>query len=278
MEQTRRKEELLNDDFFKQFKSGKEFESFLSGLHKRGVEQMLEGELDHHPGYDKHAKSGHSNARNGYGSKTIKTDFGEARIDVPRDRDSSFEPGIVFKVRENSKVINKTVYIAVGLRRDGKKEVPGLWLGKNESASFWMSVLTDMKARGVKDILITATDNLNGFTDTIQNVFPRSRTQICVVHQIRNACRYVVWKDKKEFTADMKQIDDAPTREAAEAALNDFAGKWEGKYAYAVKSWRDNWEELTVFFDFPVEIRRIIYTTNLIENLNGKIRKLTLKH
>jgi transposase-like protein len=183
--------------------------------------------------------------------------------------------GIVFKVRENSKVVNKTVYIAVGLRRDGKKEVLGLWLGKNESASFWMSVLTDMKARGVKDILITATDNLNGFTDTIQNVFPRSKTQICVVHQIRNASRYVVWKDKKEFTADMKQIYDAPTRQAAEAALNDFAGKWESKYAYAVKSWRDNWEELTVFFDFPVEIRRIVYTTNLIENLNGKIRKYT---
>lgn len=312
---------------------------------------MLEGELDHHLGYRKHARSDHSNARNGYGSKTIKTDFGEARIDVPRDREGSFEPlivpkresmaegieslvvslyakgmsnadierqllemydfrlstsaisritdrvtedivawqnrpleevylivwmdGVVFKVRENSKVVNKTVYIAVGLRRDGKKEVLGLWLGKNESASFWMSVLTDMKARGVMDILITATDNLNGFTDTIQTVFPQSRTQICVVHQIRNACRYVVWKEKKEFTADMKQIYDAPNREAAKAALNDFAAKWEDKYGYAVKSWRDNWEELTVFFDFPIEIRRIIYTTNLIENLNGKIRKYT---
>ncbi len=346
-----RKEELLNDDFFKQFKSGKEFENFLSQLHKRGIEQMLEGELDHHLGYEKHARSDHSNARNGYGSKTIKTGFGEARIDVPRDREGSFEPlivpkresmadgieslvvslyakgmsnadierqllemydfrlstsaisritdrvtedivawqnrpleevylivwmdGVVFKVRENSKVVNKTVYIAVGLRRDGKKEVLGLWLGKNESASFWMSVLTDMKARGVMDILITATDNLNGFTDTIQAVFPRSKTQICVVHQIRNACRYVVWKDKKEFTADMKQIYDAPNREAAKAALDDFAAKWEDKYGYAVKSWRENWEELTVFFDFPIEIRRIIYTTNLIENLNGKIRKYT---
>lgn len=346
-----RKEDLLNSDFLKQFKSGEELESFLSQLHKRGIEQMLEGELDHHLGYDKHAKSDQSNARNGYGNKKIKTDFGETRIDVPRDREGSFEPvivpkrksmaegveslvvslyakgmsnadieeqllemydfrlstsaisritarvteditawqnrpleevylivwmdGIVFKVRENSRVVNKTVYIAVGLRRDGKKEVLGLWLGKNESAAFWMSVLTDLKARGVVDILITATDNLNGFTDTIRNVFPESRTQICVVHQIRNACRYVVWKDKKEFTADMKLIYDAPTREAAEAALNDFAAKWEGKYAYAVKSWRDNWQELTVFFDFPVEIRRIIYTTNLIENLNGKIRKYT---
>jgi transposase-like protein len=183
--------------------------------------------------------------------------------------------GIVFKVRENSKVINKTVYIAVGLRRDGKKEVLGLWLGKNESAAFWMSVLTDMKARGVNDILITATDNLNGFTDTIRTVFPESKTQICVVHQIRNASRYVVWKDKKAFTKDMKQIYNAPTKEAAKAALEDFASAWKDKYSYAIKSWRDNWEDLTVFFEFPLEIRKIIYTTNLVENLNGKIRKYT---
>ena len=183
--------------------------------------------------------------------------------------------GIVFKVRENSRIINKTIYIAVGLRRDGRKEILGLWLGKNESSAFWMSVLTYMKARGVMDILITATDNLNGFTDTILNVFPNSRTQICVIHQIRNACRYVVWKDKKEFTADMKLIYAAPTRQAAEAALKGFAFKWKDKYGYAVKSWQNNWEDLTVFFDFPIEIRKIIYTTNLIENLNGKIRKYT---
>ncbi len=138
-----------------------------------------------------------------------------------------------------------------------------------------MSVLTDIKARGTEDILITATDNLNGFTDTIANAFPQATTQICVVHQIRNACRYVVWKDKKAFTADMKHIYNAPNQEAAEAALDDFAQKWEDKYSYAIKSWRDNWGELTAFYDFPVEIRKIIYTTNLIENLNGKIRKYT---
>ena len=183
--------------------------------------------------------------------------------------------GIVFKVREDSKIINKTVYLAVGLRKDGRKEVLGLWLGKNESAAFWISVLTDIKARGVEDILITATDNLNGFTDTIKNVFPQSKTQICVVHQIRNACRFVVYKDKKAFTADMKYIYQAPNQEAAKAALEDFAKKWESKYSYAIKSWRENWEQLTVFFEFPVEIRKIIYTTNLIENLNGKIRKYT---
>lgn len=183
--------------------------------------------------------------------------------------------GIVFKVRENSKVINKTIYLAVGLNRVGKKDVLGMWLGQKESSSFWMTVLTDLKARGVEDILITATDNLNGFTQTIRSVFPQSQTQICVVHQIRNACKYVVYKDRKEFTADMKHIYTAPNKQAAKAALDDFAQIWESKYSYAIKSWQNNWDELTVFFEFPIEIRKIIYTTNLIENLNGKIRKYT---
>jgi len=182
---------------------------------------------------------------------------------------------IVFKVRENSRVVNKAIYLAVGLRNDGLKEVLGMWLGKNESAAFWMSVLSDLKTRGVQDILITVTDNLNGFTDTITNVFPESTKQICVVHQIRNSSRYVVWKDKKEFTKDMRYIYTAPNVEAAEAALKDFKLKWNDKYSYAVDSWYNNWDELTAFLDFPVEIRKIIYTTNLIENLNGKIRKYT---
>lgn len=346
-----KKEDLFDDDFLKQFKSGEELSNFLKQLQKRGLEKMLEGELDSHLDYKKNQRSIEGNTRNGYSQKKVRSSYGEDSIKVPRDRDGSFNPmivpkrknmvdgienvivslyakgmsnsdieeqisevygfdvststisritdrisndivawqnrplepvylivwmdGIVFKVRENSKVVNKTIYIAVGLRRDGKKEVLGLWLGKNESAAFWMSVLTDMKARGVEDILITATDNLNGFTDTIRNVFPESRTQICVVHQIRNACRYVVWKDKKAFTKDMKLIYDAPTKQAAEAALEDFARNWNDKYSYAIKSWRDNWEDLTVFYEFPLEIRRIIYTTNLIENLNGKIRKYT---
>lgn len=346
-----KKEDLLNAEFLKQFKTGEELSNFLKQIQKRGIEKMLEGELDGHLGYPKHEQTSVNNARNGFTKKKVRTSFGESEIRVPRDREASFNPmlvpkrtsmvdgienvivslyakgmsnsdieeqirevynfdvststisritdaitndivawqnrplepvylivwmdGIVFKVRENSKVINKTIYIAVGLRRDGKKEVLGLWLGKNESAAFWMSVLTDIKARGVEDLLITATDNLNGFTDTIRTVFPESKTQICVVHQIRNACRYVVWKDKKAFTKDMKNIYNAPTRQAAEAALNDFANTWESKYSYAIKSWRDNWEELTVFFEFPLEIRKIIYTTNLIENLNGKIRKYT---
>lgn len=346
------KQQINNfDEILKQFSTGEELNDFLKQLQKRGIEKMLEGEFDAHLGYAKNQRKQTDNSRNGFSNKTIRSSFGESQIEVPRDRDSSFNPmiipkrksmvdglenviislyakgmtnsdieeqirevynfdvststisritdlitndiiawqnrplepvylivwmdGIVFKVREGPKVINKTMYIAVGLRRDGKKEVIGLWLGKNESASFWMSVLTDLKARGVEDMLITATDNLNGFTDTIKTVFPESKTQICVVHQIRNACKYVVWKDKKAFTGDMKNIYNAPTKQAAEAALEDFADKWESKYSYAIKSWRDNWEELTVFFEFPLEIRKIIYTTNLIENLNGKIRKYT---
>jgi len=346
-----KKEDVLNDDFLKQFKTGDDLNDFLSQLQKRGIESILEGELEGYLDYEKYKKSNNSNSRNGYSSKKIKTSFGQSEIKVPRDRDSSFNPmlvpkrksmvdgieniivslyakgmsnsdieeqirelydinvststisritdnitndivawqnrplepvylivwmdGIVFKVRENSRIINKTVYIAVGLRTDGKKEVLGLWLGKSESAAFWMSVLTDIKARGTQDLLITVTDNLNGFTDTITNVFPESQTQICVIHQIRNSFKYVVWKDKKEFAKDMKMIYNAPTKQAAELALNDFSDKWNSKYSYAIKSWRDNWDELTVFFEFPLEIRKIIYTTNLIENLNGKIRKYT---
>ncbi len=183
--------------------------------------------------------------------------------------------GIVFKVRESGKVINKTVYLCVGLNMHGYKEVLGMWIGKNESSAFWMTVLTDLKARGVEDILITVTDNLNGFTNTIKSVFPQSTTRICVVHQIRNSCRYVVWKDLKEFTSDMKEIYTSINRDQAEVILDNFEQKWGSRYKYAVQSWRKNWVELTAFFEFLVEIRTIIYTTNLIENLNGKIRKYT---
>jgi len=164
--------------------------------------------------------------------------------------------GIVFKVRDHSRVINKTVYLAVGLKLDGKKEVLGMWLGKTEAASFWMGVLTDLKARGVEDILVTVTDNLNGFTKTIKSVFPRTDTQICVVHQIRNASKYVVWKDRKSFAKSMKPIYEAPNREAAEAALKDFDEQWGHKYPFAIKSWYNNWDELTTFFNFPPEIRK----------------------
>jgi transposase-like protein len=183
--------------------------------------------------------------------------------------------GIVFKVRENSKVIDKTIYIAIGLNLEGKKQVLGMWLGKNESASFWMTAMTDLQARGVKDILITATDNLKGFTEAIAAVFPQATKQICIVHQIRNSCKYVSYKDRQDFTSDMRHIYNAPNEEAALAALDNLEKKWNDKYSYAIKSWRNNWTELTAFLQFPLAIRKIIYTTNTIENLNGKIRKYT---
>lgn len=183
--------------------------------------------------------------------------------------------GISFKVRQAGKVINKTVYLVIGLNDEGQKEVLGMWIDTNESASFWLSVLTDLKARGVEDVLIAATDNLKGFTDAIRSVFPKTITQLCVVHQIRNSMKYVVWKDKKEFVTDLKAVYGAFNRQAAENALTEFEGKWGSKYGYAVKSWRANWENLTSYFDFPVEIRTIIYTTNVIESLNSSIRKYT---
>ena len=344
-------QEELSEDFGKHFKSVEEMESFLKKIYKRGIESMLEGEMEAHLGYPKHQLSKDDNARNGHRNRTLKTEYGELDVQIPRDRSSSYEPvllpkrsrtskgvesvvtslyakgmsnsdieeqirelygfnvststislitdkisgdiiswqnrpleslylvvwmdAIVFKVRENSRVVNKAIYIAIGLKQDGKKEVLGMWLGKNESAAFWMSVLTDIRTRGVNDILITVTDNLNGFTDTIKNIFPKSSTQICVVHQIRNSAKYVVWKDKKTFTSDMKHIYTAPNEQAAKAAFDDFKQKWNDKYSYAVDAWTRNWAELMVFMDFPVEIRKIIYTTNIIENLNGKIRKYT---
>lgn len=342
---------FLESGLLDNVKTEKDLSDLFKALHSKALESMLEGELDAHLGYDKYQKSSNPNSRNGKTSKTIQSEYGEARIEVPRDRQGSFEPvvvpkhqsrslsvenlvlslyakglsvadieeelyelygyrlstsaisvitnrvsqevtewqnrpldsvycvvwmdGVVFKVRTNGKVINRTVYLAVGLNRNGYKELLGMWLGENESSAFWQGVLTDLKARGVEDILITVTDNLNGFTQAIRNVFPMADTQICVVHQIRNSSRYVVWKDKKEFTADMKHIYNAPTREMARLELEKFAVKWQAKYPYAIRSWQDNWEELTVFFDFPIEIRKIIYTTNLIENLNGKVRKYT---
>jgi transposase-like protein len=345
--------QVLTPEFLKQFKDSGELNGFMEELYARAMEQMLEGEMDSHLGYEKHSPEGTNsgNSRNGKTSKTVKTTLGEVELEVPRDRNSSFEPvlipkrsrkveaiediiislyargmtvrdieaqirevygynisdatisnvtakvntlvtewqnrplssmyyvvwmdGIVFKVRQNGKVINKTVYLAVGLNSEGHKEMLGMWLGESESASFWMSVMTDLRARGVEDILITSTDNLKGFTEAIVAIFPQSVTQICVVHQIRNASRYVVWKDKKQFAADLKTVYTAASKDLGWEALEALEAMWGKKYPHAIKSWKTNWTELSHFFDFPLEIRTLIYTTNVIENLNGKIRKYT---
>lgn len=144
--------------------------------------------------------------------------------------------GIVLKVRHNGKYTNKCIYLVIGLRNDGLKEVLGMWMAETESASFWMGVLTDLKARGVGDILIACTDNLKGFTDAIKGVFPEAVTQLCIVHQIRNSCKYVAWKDRKAFCADLKQVYAAPNKEAAGSALDEIGLKWEHKYKHALTS------------------------------------------
>ncbi|HEY0731503.1 MAG TPA: IS256 family transposase [Chitinophagaceae bacterium] len=342
----------LPKDFFKQFKNKEEFQSFFNDLFKQGVEQMLQAELDAHLGYEKHSKEGHNsgNSRNGSYSKKVKTDsLGDMVLNIPRDRNSEFEPqivpkgsrmsdkleeaiigmysrgmttsdisehvksvygvevsegtisnvtnriiehvrewqnrpledvyltvwmdGIVVKVKHNAKYINKCIYLVIGLKKDGLKEVLGMWMAETESASFWMGVLTDLKARGVEDILIACTDNLKGFTDAIKGIFPQTITQLCIVHQIRNSCKYVVWKDRKMFCRDLRDIYAAPNRDAADDALQRLDATWGHKYKHAVQSWRTNWDHLTSYFDFPLEIRKIIYTTNAIENLNRGIRK-----
>ena len=314
---------------------------------------MLKAEMDEHLGYEKHSPEGinSGNSRNGMNKKTLKTSVGDVPIEVPRDRNSEFNPivvpkhktisekieqaivgmysrgmatrdieeqireiygievsettvsnltgkmieaikewqnrplesvyyvvwmdGISFKIRYNSKVINKTIFLVLGVNKEGMKEVLGMWINETESASFWLQVLTDLKARGVEDILISCTDNLAGFSQAIKGVFPNTVVQLCVVHQIRNSSRYVVWKEKKEFNTDLKAVYGAINRTEAEDALKTFGEKWGGKYGYAVKSWEANWDLLTSYFDFPLEIRRIIYTTNPIESLNSSIRKYT---
>ncbi len=351
MEQELPKE--IPDEILKKLKTQEELEDYISKLYKQAVQSMLKAELDEHLGYKKHDPLGNNsgNSRNGNSLKTLKTNLGDIPLEVPRDRNSSFDPiivpkhqrmsskiekaiitmyskgmstrdiedtvkdiygiklsesavssitdvviddikqwqqqplepvyyiiwmdGIVMKVRHNGKVINKTIYLIIGVNKDGYKEVLGMWISETESASFWLSALNDLKSRGVEDILIACTDNLSGIKQAIKAIYPNTTTQLCIVHQIRNSCKYVVWKERKAFCADLKLIYAANNREMAEDALKEFEKKWGNKYAYAIKSWRENWDNLTAYFDFPKEIRSLIYTTNAIESVNSTIRKFT---
>lgn len=178
-------------------------------------------------------------------------------------------------MRQNGKIVKKTVFLVIGLTPEGHKEVLGMWINPTESAAFWLAVLTDLRTRGVADILIACTDNLTGFTDAIQASFPNTTCQLCIVHQIRNSVKFVVYKERKAFCADLKAIYDAPNQDAATDALDKMEEKWGSKYSYAIQSWRKNWVALTAFLDYPPEIRKIIYTTNTIESLNASIRKYT---
>lgn len=183
--------------------------------------------------------------------------------------------GMVFNVVDNGSVVKKTAYIVYGVNTDGHKDILGIWIGEAESSKFWMSVLSDLKERGVEDILIASIDGLTGFKDAIKAVFPKTEIQRCIVHHIRNCTKHVVHKDRKEFCSDMKPIYKAINEEAAIEAFEEFSEKWKTKYPYAIRSWNNNWNELMAFMKFPAEVRRLIYTTNPIEAFNRGVRKVT---
>jgi transposase-like protein len=335
------------DDFF-----GKE--GIFARLFATTLEQMLEAELTAHLGYQPYAAEGRNsgNSRNGKRGRQVRSSGGDVTIQVPRDRNSSFQSPllepyqsstneleekiiglyakgistrdiqetlrdlygvevtpttistitdkvwslveawqnrplatiypIVFldalhlKLRRDGKVVNTAIYIVLGVDLDGQRDVLGHWVGDGaEGANFWLSVVTDLQARGVADIFIACVDGLTGFKAAIQAVFPQTHIQRCVIHQVRHSLNYVSWKDKAAFANDMKAIYQAPTREAAEAKLLRLGEKWNKHYAIAVRSWESNWEDLTTMFDYPPDIRRLIYTTNNVESYNGQLRKVT---
>jgi len=326
----------------------------LKQLTKLLVERALDAEMTEHLGHDKHepVSNAAGNTRNGRSRKTLKGEFGELPIEVPRDRHGSFEPQIVpkhqtrwngfddrilslyargmtvreiqahlqemygaevspslissvtdavvdevktwqarpldavypivyldcihVKVRDGT-VRAKAVYLAIGITMAGEKEVLGLWLAQTEGAKFWLQVVTELKNRGVQDIFIACVDGLKGFPEAIETVFPHTTVQLCIVHMVRHSLNYVSWKRRPEVAADLKHIYTATTDVEAEQRLTQFEHKWDQEYPPISQSWRRNWERLIPFFDYPPEIRKVIYTTNAIESVNMSLRKLT-KH
>jgi putative transposase len=325
-------------------------------LTKALIERCLSAELTHHLMEEKTEPEADRprNRRNGTSKKTIKGEFGEAEIGIPRDRNGAFEPqliekgqtrftgfdgkilslyargmttrdiqgqlqdlygvnvshglvstvteaveaerkawqnrsldavypivyfdALVVKVRQDGRVINKAVHLALGVNLAGHKELLGLWMTENESSKFWLSVLTELQTRGVKDIFIACVDGLTGFPEAIETVFPQTRVQLCIVHMVRNSLSYVSYKDRKAVAADLKTIYSAATALDAEAALMDFAVKWDARYPTISKSWMAHWERIIPFFAFPADIRKAIYTTNAIESLNMTLRKVLRNH
>ena len=324
----------------------------LKQLTKLLVEKALEAEMTEHLGHDRHAPVANpaGNARNGRSRKTLKGEFGALPIEVPRDRQGSFEPQLIpkhqtrwagfddkilslyargmtvreiqahleemygaevspslistvtdavvdevkawqarpldpvypivyldcihVKVREGA-VRVKAVYLAIGVTMAGEKEVLGLWLAQTEGAKFWLQVVTELKNRGVQDIFIACVDGLKGFPEAIETVFPHATVQLCIVHMVRHSLNYVSWKRRAEVAADLRRIYTAATADEAEQRLTEFETKWDGEYLPIGQSWRRNWPRLIPFFDYPAEIRKVIYTTNAIESVNMNLRKLT---
>lgn len=324
----------------------------LKDLMKEFIQESLEVELENQLGYEKYEKKDdRDNSRNGYSKKKVKSSFGEIELDIPRDRNSEFEPKIVpkysrdisnleekvismyglgmstrdinkhiqeiygvdisaemvskitdkiiplveewqnrplediyyftfldavhFNVKEDKAIVKKAAYVILGVNSEGKKDVLGIYIGGNESAKFWLTVLNDLKNRGVKDILVASVDGLTGFSEAIRAVFPHTDIQRCIIHQIRYTLSFVSYKEKKEFAKDLKEIYTSPNEDAGYSVLQELKEKWDKKYPYALKSWENNWNELRTFFKFSPEIRKIMYTTNVIENLNRTYRKVT---
>lgn len=326
-------------------------DGLLKDLSKQLVERMLETEMTHHLGYEKHAAEGRNtgNSRNGKTSKTIKTGSGTIEIEVPRDRNSQFQPvlvekrqtrlkdldaqvlslygrgmtvrdiqdhiaelygteispdlisnitdavigevtewrnrpldkvypivfidGFVVKARLDSVVCNRSVYVIYGINMEGKKEVLGLYLGETEGAKFWLYVLTELKNRGMEDIYILCADGLKGLSESVEATFPKAIFQTCIVHMTRHSLNYVPHQDKKAVATGLKKIYQSTTVELAAEALDDFELSWGDKYPAIVRSWRSNWEKVIPFLQFPKEIRKVIYTTNIVESLNNTLRK-----
>ena len=337
----------------KRLKTEKDLSDFSRMLKKVTIEAALNAELDDHLGYDKHQPNTQSNHRNGYSGKTLHTDDGTVDIEVPRDRDSSFEPQlvkkqqtrfkgmdekilflyakgmttreitttfqelygvevsasliskvtdsvmeevvqwqsrpldsvypivyldcIVVKIRQDKQVINKAIYLALGVNVDGHKELLGMWLSENEGAKFWLGILTELQNRGLKDILMACVDGLKGFPDAIQAVYPQTRIQLCIVHMVRYSMKFIPWKDYKPVAADLKRVYQSATEEEALRELDNLEAKWTDKYPQISRSWRQNWHNLNTLFAYSEGIRKAIYTTNAIESLNSVIRKATKK-
>lgn len=345
--------EALGKQAAKSIKTEADLTDFRKMLTKITVEAALNAELDEHLGYSRHEQSQQNNYRNGYSSKTIRTEDGEVDLEAPRDRDSSFEPQLVkknqtrftsmddkilylyskgmttrdivatfkemydadvspslisrvtnavieqviewqarpldavypivyldclvVKIRQDKHVINKAVYLALGVNVEGHKELLGMWISENEGAKFWLNVLTELQNRGVKDILIACVDGLKGFPDAINTVYPETPIQLCIVHMVRNSLKLVPWKDYKAVTADLKRIYQSVTEEEGLMALDQFEQRWDSKYPSISRSWRSNWQNVSTIFNYPNDIRKAIYTTNAIESLNSVIRKAIKK-
>lgn len=212
-------------------------------------------------------------------SKITETIMEQAKEWQARPLDSVypflFLDAVHYSVRTNGKVVKRAAYVILGINLEGKKDVIGIYIGENETSKFWLQVLTDMKSRGVKDVLISSIDGLPGFSDAIRTVFPKAEVQRCIVHQIRNTLGNVPWKDRKSLAQDLKAIYNAPTEEQGFIELERIEEKWGNKYSYALKSWRNNWSELSTFFKYTPEIRKIMYTTNIVESLHMQLRKVS---